>query len=446
MDRRRLLQRGAAMAPVLLLSAATLGSRPGEETQAPDGGGTDPALSVSVRDFGAKGDGDTDDTKAIEAAQRAVLRSRRDDGQVTREIVFPAGTYRVTRQDALLGSPSNGSADQVRGLTLRGIGKRGSEIFFDTDAGASKSAFDNNLMTAANRLRALRVTGLSFRSQNPNQNWIYCWSRDEGGAALRQPSRGVGGNQDFVLEDVEWRGTWNRVIGLDGDGESNLNSEWAFYNCHVSNSGEFTDAFLHSGMSPQYTQQDQFLNFWFYACKFEYAAGTLLKLRKGGFVNIFGGSWIAGVESSKPATLLSMPPESHVDSVQNLSVVGTRFELRHPGVTLMNCGWSGASAHITFQNVSDASQSFRDWAAEATPVVLRPRDGAVPTVKFLNCELMGHHRVEGAAAQKGRIVYDGCNMANHPQGGVGPGRFLRYDGAAPSYRFVDCYGVPDTSG
>ena len=47
-------------------------------------------------------------------------------------------------------------------------------------------------------------------------------------------------------------------------------------------------------------------------------------------------------------------------------VLGTRFELRHPGVTLMDCGWSGASAHITFQNVSDASQSFRDWAAEAT--------------------------------------------------------------------------------
>lgn len=446
-ERRRLLRRTAALAPVLLLSAATLREQGDAADGTPQAGsGVDAALSVSVADHGAVGDGRADDTRAVEAAVRTVLDGRREDGQVTREVVFPAGIYRVTRADALLSSPASGTADQVRGLSLRGVGKRSSEIFFDSPAKESTDPFENNLMTAANRLRALRVSDLSFRSQNPHQSWLYCWSRDADDRSLTVPAHGTGANQDFVLQDVEWRGPWKRVIGLDGDGQSNLNSEWAFYSCHASNTASFTDAFLHSGMSPQFEQQDQFLNFWFYACKLEYASGTLLRLDKGGFVNVFGGSWIAGLDESRPSTIFSMPSSSHFASVQNLVVVGTRFELRHPGVTLLDSAWSGPGAHITFQNVSDASQSFRDWAPEATTVVLRPREGAVPTVKFIGSELMGHHRVEGAAPATGRIVYDTCNMTNHPTGGVGPGGFLRHVGAAPAHRFVDCYGVPDSTG
>ena len=95
-----------------------------------------------------------------------------------------------------------------------------------------------------------------------------------------------------------------------------------------------------------------------------------------------------------------MPPGDHLASVQGLVVTGTRFELRHPTAQLMDCAWSGPTAHITFQNISDGSQSFRDWAADATTVLLRPASGALPTVKFLNSELMGHHLVQQAAVRR----------------------------------------------
>ncbi len=447
-DRRRLLAGGVALAPLALLSAAT--ARGELVTQDPStdpaGAGADPQLFVSVTDHGAVGDGQADDTEAVRAAVQQVLAGRRDDGQLTRALILPAGVYRVTKPDALLGSPGDGSSDQVRGLTIQGVGKRSTEVLFDSPAKASDDPFDNNLMTAANRLRGLRVSGLSFRSTNPNQSWLYCWSRDGDDASLRVPAHGVGGNQDFVLQDVEWRGPWKRVIGLDGDQQSNLNSEWAFYNCHASNTTSFADAFLHSGMSPQFKQQDQFLNYWFFACKFEYGSGTLLRLDKGGFVNVYGGSWIAGINDDKPATFFAMAPDTHVDSVQNLLVSGTRFELRHSGVRLLDSGWYGPTAHLTFLNVSDGSQAFRDWAAQAQTVLLRPRDGRLPTVKFLNSELMGYHQVQGATAGAGKVVYDGCNFSNVSSGGVGPQGFLRYEGAAPSHRFVDCYGVPDSAG
>jgi hypothetical protein len=442
-DRRHLLLRSAALAPIALLTSGSARPALTSPSGLPAGPSVD-ELTVSVLSHGAVGDGRADDTAALRSAVKEVLAGRRDDGQVTRTLVLPAGIYRVTEPDALLSSPHSDSADQVRGLTIRGVGKRSTEIFFDVKAGASDDPFANNLMTAANRLRGLRISGLSFRSENPHLNWLYCWSRDTADSA--KPTYGAGANQDFVLEDVEWRGSWNRVIGLDGTKESNLNSEWTFYNCHASNSASFTDAFLHSGMSPQFEQQDQFLNFWFYACKFEYAAGTLLRLAKGGFVTVNGGSFIAGIQDQRPAAFFVMPQGDHLASVQNLVVTGTRFELRHDRVQLMDCGWSGPSAHLTFQNVSDGSSSFRDWAGNTRTVTLRPKDGQLPTVKFLNSELMGYHQVQGASAGSGKVVYDGCNFSNAKAGGVGPDGFLRHEGDAPSYRFVDCYGVPDSTG
>lgn len=411
-----------------------------------DRASTGDVTRVVVTDFGAVGDGVTDDSDAIARARDAVLSMRINEGQVTRELFFPAGTYRVTKPDTLLSTPRAGTADQIRGYTIRGVGKRTSEIYFDSAAEASEDRFANNLMTAANRLRAFRVSSMSFRSQNPHQSWIYCWSRDDRDADYEEPDFGAGSNHDFVLVDVEWRGQWKRGIGLDGDQVSNLNSEWVFLHCHINNTGTFADAFLHAGMSPHHRQQDQFLNYWFYSCKFEYSHGTLLKLSKGGFVNVFGGSWIAGIGTDEPAIFFHMPEAPHFASTQTLVVVGTRFELRHSSVRLLDSAWAGAAAHITFQGVSDSAHGFQPWASDANTVIVRARDGEIPTIRFTDCELMGYHEVVGAQPRRGRIIYDGCNFTNHSQGGLGATTgFLRYQGSPPSYRFIDCYGVDDAS-
>jgi len=73
---------------------------------------------LNVKDFGAKGDGKTDDTKAIQAAFDAAWNNRIDmkcgpyfTGNATDEVVFPAGHYVIS--DTL----------QVNNVNVRGEGK-----------------------------------------------------------------------------------------------------------------------------------------------------------------------------------------------------------------------------------------------------------------------------------------------------------------------------------
>ena len=63
------------------------------------------STTLNVRDFGAKGDGVADDTTAIQAAIDAALKDPSHSSAmfsivyygVSPEILFPSGTYRVTR-------------------------------------------------------------------------------------------------------------------------------------------------------------------------------------------------------------------------------------------------------------------------------------------------------------------------------------------------------------
>ncbi len=81
-----------------------------------------PVQTLSVRDFGAAGDGLTDDTAAFESAIAALA----NPGVVS----VPAGTYRITRSLAL-----------KSGLVLRGAGATASKLVFNL-GGASDPCLD----------------------------------------------------------------------------------------------------------------------------------------------------------------------------------------------------------------------------------------------------------------------------------------------------------------
>jgi hypothetical protein len=93
---------------------------------------------VSVKDFGAVGDGVTDDTAAIQAAVNDASK-----------VYFPAGTYKITSEVTL---PSN--------ITLSGDGMGKSLLYFYKAANPASSEF----MLAARAKENINLTGLTLTS------------------------------------------------------------------------------------------------------------------------------------------------------------------------------------------------------------------------------------------------------------------------------------------
>ncbi|MEV6580248.1 hypothetical protein AB0M92_19020 [Streptomyces sp. NPDC051582] len=286
-----------------------------------------------------------------------------------------AGSYTVS--DTIT-TPAPGRA---QGLTIRGTGKRSTEIVM---TGAAP------MLVNQDRWMGVRFYDLSFRSTNP--------------AATCLISYGAVGAQDWGWTNCEWRGTWLRGIGLDGGTNSNLNSEFMFDRCTVT--GSYEDAWFHSGLSPQYPQQDQFLNYSFRDCKMEARYGDILRFDKGGAINVSGGSWIHVDKrpDGKPSRFFYMPATTHYDSVQSLTVVGTRFEPRDPANLVIDSSWKG---QVQFIGCMDDAWAFKAYSAADDYAPHRYTNPG--GVRYQGCQLTGRHRyTQTAAPSRQAIVYDQC--------------------------------------
>ncbi len=114
MTRSALLALSAALAAACPMSAADETGKAGSSASAPA------TLGLSVREFGARGDGVTDDTPAFAAAVAECLKTGR-------ALIIPAGDYRLT--DTL--RCHSYSRERGRGsLTVRGESVRGTRIHF----------------------------------------------------------------------------------------------------------------------------------------------------------------------------------------------------------------------------------------------------------------------------------------------------------------------------
>lgn len=410
-----------------------------------------PPWVINVKDYGAVGNGTTDDSDAIRAAFTQAISGRgahtSSAPTVQYSLFFPPGTYRVTKEDSLIFTPETGAADQILGLTIEGCGNRVSEIFFDTTFTANSDPRRNNLITSANRLRYTRFKNLSIRSTNAANNFAYFWSRDSDDTNYAYPLYGYGQNQYTMFENIEWRGTWNRVLGLDGDQQANNNSEWTFRNCITDTLSNYTDAFLHVGITnpAANNQQDQFLNFWMHDCNWAIASGTMLLFDRGGSINCIGGSW-STIGTTGTITYFKMNRGSDL-TASRLLVEGVRFEPKGANHKIIDCNWE--SGNVTFISCSDIaalqSGSFSGYQLHNYTATTSNR---IPIVRYVDCVLAGYHNVTSGSTSltNGKMIYEGCRFY-HWNSATGGSGFLRASGSAfPAYAFRDSWNIADTSG
>jgi hypothetical protein len=415
----------------------------------PAAANTDPSVySVDVTDYGAKGDGSTDDSDAIKAAVTAAIAGR-VSGVARKEVFFPPGNYKVTKKDTLMWSPTAGTADQIFGLRFRGAGPRVTNIDFITSFAASTDPRENNLITAAVRLRYTYFEDMSFHSTNANNRFAYFWSVDTVDSASQYPAYGAGQNQYFVYRNVEWRGTWDRVIGVDGDLQANNNSEHHFILCSTDTASTYTDAFLHCGISnpSANSQQNQFLNYFMLSCNFALAGGDFFRFDRGGSINVYGGSW--SMVGTAAARYFYMPLANGEMTATRLNVNGVRFEPKISSVQkIIDCAW--AYGNVTFTSCSDMAAIQTSSAAGNNYHRYVPTAGRIPIVRYQDCILGGYHLVDGAgsALTNGKMLYEGCRFY-HTSTAVSTTAgtaFLRYPSAPARYAFRDSWATADVSG
>jgi hypothetical protein len=290
---------------------------------------------------------------------------------------------------------------RAEGLTIMGLGKRSSEIV--------KTA-PGPLLVNQDRWMGVRIKGCSFRGAVAGAEFLYSYAST--------------GAQDWNFDNVEWRGTWNYGIGLDGN---NLNSEFGWNNCQIG--GDYGIAFLYGGMQPAISQQDQFLNYWFNDCKVEFNSGTFVRMDRGGFVKCQGGSYI--LEGTRAdggiSQFFDFPVAGHADSVQKLAVRDVRFELRNSTHRIITSLWNG---QVVFDGCSDTALGFEPFSA-----ALVTSDYTNPgIVTYRNCDLTGKHAYHATAPLvRQTTLFEGCTRKNNRTAAT----FLVTDGAdAASLRFV----------
>lgn len=385
---------------------------------------------------------------ALKAAVNEVLSSR-TNGTARKVVRMQPGTTTVTQPD-LLGSPTAGKSDPVFGFEIEGIGERMTTLAFNPTGVATTDPRQLNLFTLANRVRDFKLRKLKLTTNNPNASMLWAWSNTKITADSIYPEYGVGQNQRFIFENVEWGGTWKRVIGIDGDVNTNNNSEWYFRMCATDTTARFNEAFLQSGgISGNFPQQAQYLNYFIDNCNFTLNGGTMFRVVKGGNLHVRGGSMSAATNAN-PIIWFDLQGAGS-DSAANFSIDGTRFEPK-AGNQLVMKNAVGAGV-VTFRNVVDVSSLQHPAGSATSQFKLHQyiaRNYRFPTVTYENCILAGAHLYTGANNNApGKAIYRGNkfyqwtnNNAVSTAAGATDG-FLQWTGGKPRLRFEDNEGQAD---
>ena len=343
---------------------------------------------------------------AVQAGITAWLQNRTSSGFPRTHLLFGfIGEANLTTP--LLPSTTG----QIQGARIRGLSKRGTILRW--------SNASVPLLSSYGQLRNWMFEDFTVRGANNAQGFY-----------LRADNSKT--NQDGAWKLVEWLGSWQYGIGLDGkDNTANLNSEIVLDRVALGNDASFTGAWLHSGMTDGFNQQNQFLNYTIRDSKLEGSHGDYLRFDYGGVINIEGfSSWIhtgqAATDSVPRGRMIYLPRSGNGDSVMFLTASGMRPELRSQQSVLIDSNWSGAGT-IVFQNLASAANSFR--VADHEAYIFRNK----ARVRFDGGHLHGHIGLRGSQANP-KVVLDCIGSPGNQgvnAGAVGAGGIVRaYDGGS----------------
>jgi hypothetical protein len=179
---------------------------------------------VNVKDFGAVGDGVTDDTVAIQAAINAA--SSINGGA----IIFPSGSFRITSQ---LSITSSGISMLGQGCEAYAVGTKGTEIAWH----GSNSI--GTTMLFMQFVDACRIEGIAFNCRNLAEYGIQAQGvklsrfyniniRDFTYTGFKGYCGDISGqwSSTNILENFLITSANNGVVGLSLDGSSIANNDW----------------------------------------------------------------------------------------------------------------------------------------------------------------------------------------------------------------------------
>jgi polygalacturonase len=122
---------------------------------------------INVKDYGAKGDGTTDDTTAIENAIAAVPAA----GGV---VYFPAGVYMVDPDTLIIGNGSNAANSTTHGIALIGDACTAQTLTKGTVIKAR--AAGTTLLEIKGAIHGVRVENITFDCDGVVANGLYIYS------------------------------------------------------------------------------------------------------------------------------------------------------------------------------------------------------------------------------------------------------------------------------
>ncbi|CAG7656966.1 glycoside hydrolase family 55 protein [Paenibacillus allorhizosphaerae] len=376
---------------------------------------------ISVKDFGAAGDGVTDDSAAFISAiayaeshivtNPAPLANGSKLGRV--RLFIPPGSYKITQPEALMRSSFTTS---TVGLQIVGAGQAITQILFQPATAGSYLLKNNNAWLFAT------ISDLEFHSNSTSNHFMYSYS--------------TGQAQSFVFERIRFRGSWGYTFHLEG---TDTNSEFTWRDV------DWAGTYVKGVYVPSTGGSDQFLNYNFFACNFEVQEGDFLHFEKGGNINIWGGSYIH--IGANGGTFFKLLGSVHAYGVERFLCIGARMEHRNSNSKLVYCEWNAGI--VSFINV-DTSSSVPLRSATEIVATFFSNNTKMPSIKFDNCRLLGKHEYTYSAntwQYPHNIVYENCEINQH----TSPSDFIVYTanagttsvGGTPTIHFSNTRGQGD---